>query len=1119
MPENNGTLCDAATKSEVEACHTQNCTPCVDGKWASWGDWSDCTATCAPAYRNRHRDLDRQANLCGKPASGLGDEFETCRDLLNCSALQESRNCKLSDWGDWSDCSSSCGGVKNRYRTVLQGALGLGTPCKGDLQHVETCSPDAACFPKEAVNCSMDDWADWTQCSASCDGGQRKRTGLTRTGEVVRRRRPNITSMAQRGGQGCHNETTVKVEACGTDPCDPECGPCVWEDWSDWGDCVKDVPECSSQRYRERKVLTQPGKCGRTCPHGSLKEASNCSLPCDAGTQSYCVWSDWSDQSECQGSCEFATKSRVRKLRVVSYKKLDLELEGGEPKEAVLFKMTGNEPCNGTQEDSAVCSQDTCGSEQGPADCEFDPWSRWSDPTCTNLCQRHRGIARPNDEGGKPCSGSIVEAKPCKYDCNDAGADPQDCYYSDFNCSLAIDCLFSDWTGWSECKSKADQGYRNRTVLQESRRGGKECEGPLEETHSCVDPDAELVDCRIGEWLPWSECSRTCGGGVHERSREIAVQPLNGGASCSGPLKQAHACNTQQCSHDDADRPCELTEWADWGECSDDGTKVRHRELKHDARGNGVRCNGAVKETARCEGPVDCQMTDWQEWEACDKSCAGGQQQRKRQILAAPREGGEECPADVVVLRGCNAIPCSEDDAQVSEWSSWSACSKDCGGERTRQRSVLHPAQGGGSAFFGALAETEPCKAQQGSRECADCTECAWAEWSEWSGCDRDCGGGQQSRERDVQTPPTAGCPPCEPLDKHELRACNTLPCGADAGTECIDGRWGAWTPWSPCSATCQGGMTSRSRDLEVRPNQCGKPVEGLSTEHASCNEHVTCRTDRDCEFADWGSWTACEDPCHGLKQRERRIRVEGAGDGAYCDGPLGQTAPCRESTECQGVEASKVKDCELSGWSPWGMCSAECGTGQRFRSRDIVTEGTPGGKRCSGDLRETGICNSSRPCDEEAECTPTDCRWSDWGDWSACDHEERRRVRHITTYPKCGGEGCNPTAAEEIAECSFIRRSETFCIWGDWSKFTDCSTTCGSGLRSRQRHLLLALRANGTDAANGTDGAGSPGGANTEAFTRLFSSADFELAWRAEADRDPAALAAGLRQLRRLEE
>lgn len=54
------------------------------------------------------------------------------------------------------------------------------------------------------------------------------------------------------------------------------------------------------------------------------------------------------------------------------------------------------------------------------------------------------------------------------------------------------------------------------------------------------------VDGNWAEWTEWRECSATCGGGFHSRSR-ICTAPKHGGKNCSGKPDQTRPCNTQSC--------------------------------------------------------------------------------------------------------------------------------------------------------------------------------------------------------------------------------------------------------------------------------------------------------------------------------------------------------------------------------------------------------------------------------------------------------------------------------------------------------------------------------------------------------------------------------------------
>lgn len=55
------------------------------------------------------------------------------------------------------------------------------------------------------------------------------------------------------------------------------------------------------------------------------------------------------------------------------------------------------------------------------------------------------------------------------------------------------------------------------------------------------------LNCTLSKWSSWSTCSKPCGTGVRFRTRTMIFPPLQGGASCEGPLLDEQLCNTQPC--------------------------------------------------------------------------------------------------------------------------------------------------------------------------------------------------------------------------------------------------------------------------------------------------------------------------------------------------------------------------------------------------------------------------------------------------------------------------------------------------------------------------------------------------------------------------------------------
>mmetsp|Transcript_86480 Transcript_86480/g.153081 ORF Transcript_86480/g.153081 Transcript_86480/m.153081 type:complete len:186 (+) Transcript_86480:1-558(+) len=100
-------------------------------------------------------------------------------------------------------------------------------------------------------------------------------------------------------------------------------------------------------------------------------------------------------------------------------------------------------------------------------------------------------------------------------------------------------------------------------------------------------------------------------------------------------------------------------------------------------------------------------------------------------------------------------------------------------------------------------------------------------------------------------------------------------------------------------------------------------------------------------------------------------------------------------------------------------------------------------------------------PCEEahcKDLCQPQDCMWEEWGDWGACDKcgGQMKRFRSIVQIASCGGKNCKPAAAEEMTECPRKCHELSYCVWGEWGNFGECTTTCGAGIQSRTRRLQV---------------------------------------------------------------
>lgn len=274
----------------------------------------------------------------------------------------------------------------------------------------------------------------------------------------------------------------------------------------------------------------------------------------------------------------------------------------------------------------------------------------------------------------------------------------------------SVDCEISGWQEWGPCSRECGGGirYRQRSIQVPPARWGVLCP-PLGQREICNEQPCRQ-DCLVSDWSGFSECSAPCGGGSRSRSRTMLVQPQAGGALCP-ELQQTEACNPTPCPVD-----CVLGDWTPWGECSErcgGGVRLRRRPVLVAAQHGGAACPTPLEESRPCNQspcPVDCELGDWGAWGECSKLCGGGQRTRARPMLVQPQASGEPCEPSLET-EVCNVEECNV-NCEVSEWSTWGDCSQPCGtGVRSRSRRVLTPASGLGQRC-GPEIEYGPCNPQ-----------------------------------------------------------------------------------------------------------------------------------------------------------------------------------------------------------------------------------------------------------------------------------------------------------------------------------------------------------------------------------------------------------------------
>eukprot|EP00451_Oxyrrhis_marina_P002787 CAMPEP_0204255156 /NCGR_PEP_ID=MMETSP0468-20130131/3028_1 /ASSEMBLY_ACC=CAM_ASM_000383 /TAXON_ID=2969 /ORGANISM="Oxyrrhis marina" /LENGTH=1018 /DNA_ID=CAMNT_0051229005 /DNA_START=89 /DNA_END=3145 /DNA_ORIENTATION=+ len=123
---------------------------------------------------------------------------------------------------------------------------------------------------------------------------------------------------------------------------------------------------------------------------------------------------------------------------------------------------------------------------------------------------------------------------------------------------------------------------RDKVSPPQTPNHGADCP-PLRLKTNCNDFECP-IDCKLGDWEGWSACSKSCDGGLKRRVRPVVTYPQWDGDECDD-TKDEETCNALSC-----DRPCLLTRWSRWRQCTracEGGIRWRSRQIRRKASGDG----------------------------------------------------------------------------------------------------------------------------------------------------------------------------------------------------------------------------------------------------------------------------------------------------------------------------------------------------------------------------------------------------------------------------------------------------------------------------------------------------------------------------------------------------
>ncbi|XP_050407905.1 coadhesin [Patella vulgata] len=155
-------------------------------------------------------------------------------------------------------------------------------------------------------------------------------------------------------------------------------------------------------------------------------------------------------------------------------------------------------------------------------------------------------------------------------------------------------------------------------------------------------------------------------------------------------------------------------------------------------------------------------------------------------------------------------------------------------GRRHRARNRIRHRSYGRQASVSSSRKQINCNKIRRRQACSKCcsVDGNWGQWSEFNPCSVTCGEGTQSRSRSCDNPPPAYDGADCNGDGTETRSCNTIEC-------LVDGNWGAWSEFSACCPVCGVVEQTRSRVCDnPAPGPGGADCPGDSEETRTCDSN-----------------------------------------------------------------------------------------------------------------------------------------------------------------------------------------------------------------------------------------------------------------------------------------
>lgn len=254
---------DLRERAQLEDDHCVHSLETYDGQIREMKQWADDTnvmfanaaaesedlekdrKTKRELLRDLHEKVDQKLGECGRQIEAAESMMCGAKKLREELKVIEAKtaepfigDCEVTEWIR-GPCTAACGGgIQNLTREIIS-APKTNPKCP-PLMMTRKCN-EKPC----AVDCVMERWEEWSDCSRACGGG-------------AKARHRSVIQEPSDGGVPC-GETTQE-QLCNVEPCDLDC---TLTEWSEWSTCSKSCMKGHKTKYRH--VLHAPVGDG-ACP-------------------------------------------------------------------------------------------------------------------------------------------------------------------------------------------------------------------------------------------------------------------------------------------------------------------------------------------------------------------------------------------------------------------------------------------------------------------------------------------------------------------------------------------------------------------------------------------------------------------------------------------------------------------------------------------------------------------------------------------------------------------------------------------------------------------------------------------------------------------------------------